>query len=770
MHRFLTKIFDIMNVRTLLFAAFAAITVSAHASVSITKSAGWLETAYAEWTPGSYTNYHAYVRPAGGTYTQLDAMLLRNYGSYMRVDALGLKAGNYQLKIVPVDNSGNEVTAEATETGTLTVAAHDRNGFAHFNYSKGVGAYNNDGTLKAGAKVFYVTKNTAKTISTDVAGKGTCTGMQSIIDGYQKGQDKTPIVFRIIGTIQASDMDGLSSSAEGLQIKGKAADSELNITIEGVGKDATIKGFGFLVRNSASVELRNFGVMTGLDDGISLDTDNDHIWIHHIDVFYGPNKGGDQKKGDGAIDVKSDSKHVTISYCHFWDTGKSTMCGMTSESGPNYITYHHNWFDHSDSRHPRIRTMSVHIYNNYFDGVAKYGVGSTTGSDVFVECNYFRNCGKPMLTSKQGSDVNCGQGSSDETKGTFSGEAGGSIKAYNNVMTGSYKFIPYSSTSNQHFDAYVVSSRSEQVPSSVKSLSGSNTYSNFDTNSSLMPSITPDDPSQVPAIVTGDKGAGRCEHGDFEYTFNNATEDANYEVIDALRTKIDNYTTTLVGIVGGEESGSGTGGGDPGENPGDNPGDNPGISTGEYECHFSDKKPSNPFYTVAGNYSDSKGSFAAPNGETYTVCLKMESSTSIKFTTTTDMRLYLGFADGSTPNIKINGEKVAGANAVIEKELPAGSYELTKADSHFLFYINLYSLGGDEPGDNPGERIDHATASTLSFNGAAILNPEGKLLRLYSVSGCALGSSSRTEVCTAGLMQGMYIVIAEGETMRFVVR
>ncbi|MGN1240758.1 MAG: polysaccharide lyase family 1 protein, partial [Paludibacteraceae bacterium] len=557
-----------MKIRTLLLALLSVFALSTQAAVEITKSAGWLETAYAEWKPGAFSHYHAYVRPAGGSYTPLDAMLLRNYGTYMRVDALGLKAGNYQLKIVPVKDNA-EMESEAGETDILTVAAHDRNGFAHFNYPQGVGAYNNDGTLKAGAKVFYVTKNTAKTISTDVAGKGTCTGMQAIIDGYQKGQDKTPVVFRIIGTIQASDMDALSSSAEGLQIKGKAADSELNITIEGVGNDATIKGFGFLVRNAASVELRNFGVMTGLDDGISLDTDNDHIWIHHIDVFYGPNKGGDQKKGDGAIDVKADSKHVTVSYNHFWDTGKSTMCGMTSESGPNYITYHHNWFDHSDSRHPRIRTMSVHIYNNYFDGVAKYGVGSTTGSDVFVECNYFRNCKYPMLTSKQGSDVNCGQGSSDQTKGTFSGEAGGSIKAYNNVMTGSYKFIPYSSTNNQHFDAYVVSSRSEQVPSSVKSLLGGNTYSNFDTNSSLMPSITPDDPNQVPDIVTGDKGAGRCEHGDFQYTFDNATEDANYEVIDALRTKIDNYTSTLIGIVGGEESGTGTGGGDEPTDPTD---------------------------------------------------------------------------------------------------------------------------------------------------------------------------------------------------------
>lgn len=58
---------------------------------------------------------------------------------------------------------------------------------------------------------------------------------------------------------------------------------------------------------------------------------------------------------------------------------------MKSESGPNYITYHHNWFDHSDSRHARVRTMSVHMYNNYYNGNAKYGVGSTMGSSIYIE-------------------------------------------------------------------------------------------------------------------------------------------------------------------------------------------------------------------------------------------------------------------------------------------------------------------------------------------------------------------------------------------------
>ena len=54
-----------MKLRYLLLAAFAALMVSTQASVNITKSAGWLETAYAEWAPGAYSNYHAYVRSAG---------------------------------------------------------------------------------------------------------------------------------------------------------------------------------------------------------------------------------------------------------------------------------------------------------------------------------------------------------------------------------------------------------------------------------------------------------------------------------------------------------------------------------------------------------------------------------------------------------------------------------------------------------------------------------------------------------------------------------
>lgn len=101
------------------------------------------------------------------------------------------------------------------------------------------------------------------------------------------------------------------------------------------------------------------------------------------------------------------------------------LCGMTSETGENFISYHHNWFDHSDSRHPRVRTMTVHVYNNYFDGISKYGVGATTGSNVFVESNYFRNTNKPMMISLQGTDIVNG-----EKKQLLAERPGGMNKAY----------------------------------------------------------------------------------------------------------------------------------------------------------------------------------------------------------------------------------------------------------------------------------------------------------------------------------------------------
>ena len=102
------------------------------------------ESGYVTWNlvEGAST-YSVYCKSVDGSYSKLDAELVRNYGDYGRADVIGVKAGTYQFKIVPVDEEGTEMTGQAVESSTFEVKAHDRAGFAHFNYS-GVGAYKDD--------------------------------------------------------------------------------------------------------------------------------------------------------------------------------------------------------------------------------------------------------------------------------------------------------------------------------------------------------------------------------------------------------------------------------------------------------------------------------------------------------------------------------------------------------------------------------------------------------------------------------------------------
>lgn len=667
--------------------------------IQITEAKGWQESAYLKWAPfEGASSYNVYVDDK-----KIDAQLIRQYASYYRADVLGLKAGTYSVKVVPVNAEGTEI-AGANTASNLVVKSYSREGFAHFKYD-GVGAYNNDGTLKAGAKVLYITAKTAKTVSTTVdTGKPeTITGLQSIIDAYSKGKDKTPIAFRIIGKVNLSDLDHISSSAEGLQIKG----AEMNMTFEGVGDDATVYGFGFLLRGAISVEFRNFAIMRCLDDAMSLDTDNSHVWIHNMDLFYGK-KGGaaDQAKGDGTVDIKGDSQYITVAYNRFWDNGKASMCGMKSETGENWITYHHNWFDHSDSRMARVRTMSVHMYNNYYLHNDVYGVGATSGSSVFMESNYFDATKRPIMSSLQGTDA--------KGDGTFSDEKGGLIKAYGNVFANkpeNFSYIPYSE-SNTSFDAYEVSDPSQQVPSSVKTLVGGTSYDNFDTNSSLMYAYAADKAADVPSIVEGFYGAGRLNHGDIDFVIPDETVVTNghQQPWPALASLLDAYTSGVVKVFGesnasgegGSAEGGSTGGsGEGGSTGGSTGGTTEGGSTvtpieGTVLVTFTDSKPSSSIVTVSGNYATNKGT-ATIDGTSYSTCVKMESATNISVTVDkkVTMTLYFSSADTKT-NAKIDGKKPAEVNAVIDSTaktmavtLDAGSHTITKQDTCNLFGIKL---------------------------------------------------------------------------------
>ena len=699
--------------------AFAGKVKAVAAGLTLTEQSGWLESAYVEWQPvKNAEGYVAYVKEASASddaYEKLDDTLIRQYADYWRADALGLKEGSYVMKVTAVLKDGKTVSES---TSSLEVEKYDRSGFAFSENSKfqtASGAYNDDGTLKKDAQVIYVTPETAKTCTAVVNGKEV-TGFQSILDAKQSAgtKDTSPLDFRIVGCVTADDVDHFSSSAEGIQLKGKSAYTEMNITIEGVGEDAAVQGFGFLVRNSGNVEFRNFAVMAFMDDGISLDTKNCNIWVHNMDIFYGSTGGdSDQAKGDGSVDIKGASTNVTVSYVHFWDSGKCSLCGM-SDSAEFLVTYHHNWFDHSDSRHPRIRVASVHIYNNYFDGNAKYGVGTTKGSSAFVEANYYRNCKNPMMSSMQGTDA-LGQG-------TFSGENGGMIKAYNNITVGASSLIYANSDAGTakadavSFDAYLASSREETVPSSYKTVAGATTYNNFDTSSAYDLGVAEEDidnPQDVPSIVT--KYAGRMNGGDFDWTFQES-DDTNYSVDTALKAKVVNYKSSVLAIGGykgvdvepsttekaTESTTKATGATTKAtesttkateattkatESTTGAPTTAPAETTAKVH-NFSTDGTSSDFYTISGKLSSNKGTVSY-NGLSLDTCLKIESKTKITFTTTDKAELVLVFNQKNSSDIKVDGTVYTLTDGILSLEIEAGSHEITKESTGNLYYMSV---------------------------------------------------------------------------------
>ena len=709
------KIISLILAITMLVSLVSVMAVIGFAaSGAITEVGGWFESAYVEWSPiDGADGYNVYVAAAGSSdWKPIDDMLIRSYGSYWRADAVGLKAGSYQMKVVPVKDKAE--TDGALTTSNITVMSHDRSGFAFVNGTSS-GAYNEDGTLKAGAVVVYVTNENKDTVSltmkTESKKTETKVGIQNILLGLKKGFFEHPICIRFIGNIT----DPVELDKGDLIVDINNAAFTKGITIEGIGEDTVFNGFGLRIKGATNVEVRNIAFMncdSSEGDNVGLQQDNDHIWIHNCDFFYGDaGSDADQAKGDGALDTKK-STYVTHSYNHFWDCGKVHLNG-NGDTTLNYITYHHNWYDHCDSRMPRVRVSnSIHVYNNFFDGIAKYGIGATTGCSIFSESNYYLNTSRPMMISMQGTDI-AGDG-----EGTFSSEAGGIIKSYGDVMVftnSSLKlnFVSYSQN-NQHFDAYVAASRNETVPGEVKTLKGGTGYSNFDTASSF---YNYDVQSAEDAMNTVKNLSGRLGD-DFTWEWTNA-DDSDYNVNSQLKSALTSYTASIVSIGGngtnastgndsGSDNGGNQGGSDNGGNEGGNTGDNVDgdndntggnqggttLPAGACEHNFTTNGKDSTFFSITGNLSTSKGSVTY-NNLTLTQCLKIESSTSISFTAPEKGTLILvfgGSTNASGKKIKIDNESVTiDSSQVLTVEVEAGAHTITKDSGINLFFMAYYS-------------------------------------------------------------------------------
>ena len=409
---------------------------------------GWFETAFAEWDSSKIGDNVKVSYALAGTsdFKAVDSQLIR--GS--RVDIPGLKGNtSYTINI-----QGSNGSAGCT----VKTMAYDRSGYAHWNTTEAVGAYNNDGTLKSGITVIYVTNSNKDTVTW-----GGKTGLFNIFNA-----GPSDVCFRLIGTI---DVPSGAKPNNGQQNDGSNMlymNGGRNVTVEGIGYDCNLNKWGFDMKHSTSCEVRNLWLGQYPDDGISMSGGSSsksyHIWVHNNTIEKGYNAyagngivDDDKADGDGSLDIKW-AEYVTVSYNVFKDAHKTSLVGGGTSHEQDWITYHHNWFNNTESRNPRARVAHVHSYNNYFYNNKQYGIAASHNSKIFSEANYFENTKLPLDAVNMGSDP-----------------YSGTIKSYGD------KFVSCDMGSGLAYQ--IVNSRNDKAY--VNNLKGGgDSYDNFDTDSS----------------------------------------------------------------------------------------------------------------------------------------------------------------------------------------------------------------------------------------------------------------------------------------------
>ena len=443
----------------------AGIPVSAAESDAVTavSAGGKNETLYAVFAglKDADVTGVSYTGTASGTLTGDDlTYLVRDTDAGLRVDIPGVPAGTYDLTL-------STAKGAVVQSG-IPVTAQDRSGYAHFQYTEGVGAYQDSGLLKPDAVILYVTDENKDSVSVTSKDGTTVTGIGNILnsagqdDGTGKtsggstvtntnsgiirklAEDGTPLVIRMIGDVTApygltayntTDFGGAKGD-NGCMARMR---SGKDITIEGIGTDACIDGWGFhfICENAApelgkSFEVRNLAFrnvpedavgMEGVQAGDTVTASVERCWIHHNE-FYVPNIANpaesDKKQGDGACDFKR-GQYFTNSYNFYEGYHKTNLVGANDSNLQYNISFHHNYWKDCAARGPMARNANIHIYNNIYEHQTDVGQDSRANSYFFSEYNLFENCDDctviksgGVIKSFQDAFVNC----EHETTGT----------------------------------------------------------------------------------------------------------------------------------------------------------------------------------------------------------------------------------------------------------------------------------------------------------------------------------------------------------------
>ncbi len=176
--------------------------------------------------------------------------------------------------------------------------------------------------------------------------------------------------------------------------------------------------------------------------------------------------------------------------------------------------------------------------------------------------------------------------------------------------------------------------------------------------------------------------------------------------------------------------------------------------------NFTTSGTSSSFFTISGNLSTIKGTITY-NGLTLTQCLKIETSTSISFTTAGTSTLKLVFNDADGTRIKVDGTNYAMTGGLVNVSLGAGAHTITKTDVANLYYIELTTDGGVTPTVTPtATPTATPTVTPPPTSGDIILSPGGSVTLQEAINTV---QSGKAIYLRAGAYQySSTILIAEG--------
>ena len=186
-----------------------------------------------------------------------------------------------------------------------------------------------------------------------------------------------------------------------------------------------------------------------------------------------------------------------------------------------------------------------------------------------------------------------------------------------------------------------------------------------------------------------------------------------------------------------------------------------------YNHNFETDGTSSEFYAISGSLATNKGSVTY-NGTTINQCLKMESSTSIKFTGSGTLTLVFGTTE-TNKAVKVDGQTyTTDGSGIVTIKLASGTHNITKGDSINLFYMSF--VEGDvvietttqattataTEATTKTEATTEATTVDLSKN-VVVYNSVGTAVGSYATIQAAVNAETTVENCVIQVKPGNYV-------------